>query len=58
MYEVRKKAAELFENEANSIKEVMVKVGFNNRNIFIKHFKEVHKTLPSEYKRRSALKSF
>ncbi len=44
-------AAELMQQETLSIKEVMARVGFNNRNYFIKCFKEYFKVLPSEYKK-------
>lgn len=46
-----KRAAELFQKEDLSIKEVMAKVGFNNRNYFIKCFKAYYFILPSEYKK-------
>lgn len=48
-----KKAMVLLEKENVSIKEVMLRVGFNNRNNFIKCFKEVHGVLPSMIKKKN-----
>ncbi|MFQ3574958.1 MAG: 7TM diverse intracellular signaling domain-containing protein [Cytophagales bacterium] len=46
-----KKAKEIIETENLSIKEVMIRVGFNNRNHFIKCFKDVIGDLPSNFKK-------
>ncbi|MFZ4465082.1 MAG: ATP-binding protein, partial [Bacteroidales bacterium] len=48
-----KRAAQLIEQRAGNISEIMYSVGFNNLSYFSKCFKEVYQLTPSEYHNQS-----
>ena len=48
------KAAELLTGSVLSVKEVMAKVGFNDKSDFVRSFRKTHGTTPSAYRERSA----